>query len=132
MLTDQLPRWLTFIIGWVVGGLALAFIIVAVRPQLVTRVQSVPAAPIALPAQPHDGDDRSLGLVDRRRAHDRGDRGAHDRRTDDESPDCAANNSSQGDRSADHRARHPDDVVGVPSAGTRMRPTGQRVCIVRA
>jgi serine protease DegS len=48
MQTDQLPRWLTFIIGWVVGGLALAFIIVALRPQLVTRVQSAPPAPIAL------------------------------------------------------------------------------------
>ena len=44
MLTTQLPRWLTFIIGWVVGGLALAFIIVAVRPELLTRGQLAPRA----------------------------------------------------------------------------------------
>jgi Do/DeqQ family serine protease len=37
MLTNQVPRWLTFIIGWVVGGLALAFIIVAVRPELLSH-----------------------------------------------------------------------------------------------
>lgn len=42
-----MPRWLTFIIGWVVGGLALAFIIVALRPQLLTR--NLAAAPL-LPA----------------------------------------------------------------------------------
>ena len=50
MLTSQLPRWLTFIIGWVVGGFALAFIIVALRPQLVTRAQIVQPAPIAMSA----------------------------------------------------------------------------------
>jgi Do/DeqQ family serine protease len=49
-----MPRWLTFIIGWVVGGLALAFIIVALRPQLLTHIQvaapiltAAPSAPIA-------------------------------------------------------------------------------------
>jgi Do/DeqQ family serine protease len=48
MLTNQLPRWLTFIIGWVVGGLALAFIIVAVRPELLSHDRSArAAAPIA-------------------------------------------------------------------------------------
>jgi serine peptidase DegS len=53
MQTTQLPRWLTFIIGWVVGGLALAFIIVALRPELLTHApiavpvtRAVPAAPI--------------------------------------------------------------------------------------
>ena len=46
MLRNQLPRWLTFIIGWVVGGLALAFIIVALRPQLLTHT------PAALPPTP--------------------------------------------------------------------------------
>jgi Do/DeqQ family serine protease len=51
MLTNQLPRWLTFIIGWVVGGLALAFIIVALRPQLLARAPLAPAAaPVALAA----------------------------------------------------------------------------------
>jgi S1-C subfamily serine protease len=48
MLTNQLPRWLTFIIGWVVGGLALAFIIVAARPELLSHDRSArAAAPIA-------------------------------------------------------------------------------------
>lgn len=52
-MPNQLPRWLTFIIGWAVGGLALAFIIVALRPQLLTREptaalpeRTAPAAPI--------------------------------------------------------------------------------------
>jgi S1-C subfamily serine protease len=44
MLTTQLPRWLTFIIGWVIGGLALAFVIVALRPQLLVRAPIAPAA----------------------------------------------------------------------------------------
>jgi serine peptidase DegS len=47
-----MPRWLTFIIGWVVGGLALAFIIVALRPELLARVPVAPpivAAPAAAP-----------------------------------------------------------------------------------
>jgi len=51
MLTPQLPRWLTFIIGWVIGGLALAFVIVALRPQLLVRAPIAPAAgPVALSA----------------------------------------------------------------------------------
>jgi serine protease DegS len=37
MLTPQLPRWLTFIIGSVIGGLALAFIIVVLKPQLLAH-----------------------------------------------------------------------------------------------
>src|SRR3984957_21016077 len=51
MQRAQLPRWLTFIIGWVVGGLALAFIIVALRPGLLTRPPIEPApSPVALSA----------------------------------------------------------------------------------
>jgi Do/DeqQ family serine protease len=51
MLRNQLPRWLTFIIGWVVGGLALAFIIVALRPELLTRTPvALPPTPVALSA----------------------------------------------------------------------------------
>jgi serine peptidase DegS len=51
MLTPQLPRWLTFIIGWVVGGLALAFIIVAMRPELLAHAPiAAPASPVALSA----------------------------------------------------------------------------------
>ncbi|HEY5102827.1 MAG TPA: trypsin-like peptidase domain-containing protein [Steroidobacteraceae bacterium] len=49
-----MSRWLTFIIGWVVGGLALAFVIVALRPQLLNHrelaapiLASAPTAPIA-------------------------------------------------------------------------------------
>jgi S1-C subfamily serine protease len=45
-----MSRWLTFIIGWVVGGLALAFVIVALRPQLLSHpLESAPivaAAPV--------------------------------------------------------------------------------------
>jgi len=51
MLRNQLPRWLTFIIGWVVGGLALAFIIVALRPELLTHTPAaLPPTPVALSA----------------------------------------------------------------------------------
>ena len=51
MLTNQFPRWLTFIIGWVVGGLALAFIIVAVRPELLNHdPMARPAGPVAASA----------------------------------------------------------------------------------
>jgi Do/DeqQ family serine protease len=35
-MPTQFPRWLTFIIGWAVGGLALAFVIVAIWPRLLT------------------------------------------------------------------------------------------------
>ena len=45
MLPTQLPRWLTFIIGWVVGGLALAFVIVALRPELLIHTQKIEPAP---------------------------------------------------------------------------------------
>jgi Do/DeqQ family serine protease len=39
-MPTQFPRWLTFIIGWAVGGLALAFVIVAIWPRLLTREPS--------------------------------------------------------------------------------------------
>src|ERR1700733_2528931 len=55
MLTTQLPRWLTFIIGWVVGGLALAFIIVAIRPELLTHAPLAPAVAGAAPSAPIPG-----------------------------------------------------------------------------
>jgi len=55
MLTTQLPRWLTFIIGWVVGGLALAFIIVAIRPDLLTHAPIPQAQSGAAPAAPLPG-----------------------------------------------------------------------------
>ncbi len=46
-----MPRWLTFIIGWVIGGLALAFIIVALRPELLTHTPiAPPPIPVALSA----------------------------------------------------------------------------------
>lgn len=51
-----MPRWLTFIIGWVVGGLALAFIIVALRPELLNHVQiaaPIVAAPATAPIAGH-------------------------------------------------------------------------------
>jgi serine peptidase DegS len=51
-----MPRWLTFIIGWVVGGLALAFIIVALRPELLSRVPVAPpilTAPASAPIAGH-------------------------------------------------------------------------------
>src|ERR1700733_2624380 len=44
-MPTQLPRWLTFIVGWAVGGLAPAFVIVAIWPQLLYREPT--AAPIA-------------------------------------------------------------------------------------
>jgi serine protease DegS len=50
-MATQLPRWLTFIIGWAVGGLALAFVIVAIWPQLLARepttapIVSAPSVP---------------------------------------------------------------------------------------
>ena len=50
-----MPRWLTFIIGWVVGGLALAFIIVALRPQLLTHIQVAPPILAAAPSAPIAG-----------------------------------------------------------------------------
>lgn len=38
-MTNKMPRWLSFTTRWVVGGLALAFIIVALRPELLNRTQ---------------------------------------------------------------------------------------------
>jgi Do/DeqQ family serine protease len=55
MQTKQLPRWLTFIIGWVIGGLALAFIIVAVRPELLSHDPMARAAAPAAPSAPVPG-----------------------------------------------------------------------------
>jgi Do/DeqQ family serine protease len=43
-MPTPLPRWLTFLIGWAVGGLALAFIIVAIWPRLLTHERA--AAPL--------------------------------------------------------------------------------------
>jgi serine protease DegS len=37
LLNTKMLRWLSFFTGWVVGGLALAFIIVALRPELLSR-----------------------------------------------------------------------------------------------
>jgi len=50
-----MPRWLTFIIGWVVGGLALAFIIVALRPELLTHAPIAPQVALAPPSAPIPG-----------------------------------------------------------------------------
>ena len=36
-MLERLGRGLTFVVGSVVGGLALAFVIVAVRPDLIRR-----------------------------------------------------------------------------------------------
>ena len=47
-MLERFGRGLTFVVGSVVGGLALAFIIVAIRPDLIRRV---PAAAV-LPAMP--------------------------------------------------------------------------------
>ena len=51
-MLNRLGRGLIFIVGSVVGGLALAFLIVAVRPDLIRResVTSGPAAPPLAPA----------------------------------------------------------------------------------
>src|SRR6185312_8692801 len=46
-MLERLGRGLTFVVGSVVGGLALAFLIVAIRPDLVRR-----AAPPSLPVLP--------------------------------------------------------------------------------
>jgi Do/DeqQ family serine protease len=54
-MPNQLPRWLTFIIGWAVGGLALAFVIVAIRPQLLTREPSAALPERTAPAPPIPG-----------------------------------------------------------------------------
>jgi serine protease DegS len=54
-MLERLGRGLTFVVGSVVGGLALAFVIVAVRPDLIRRVGApvIPALPaISAPALP--------------------------------------------------------------------------------
>jgi Do/DeqQ family serine protease len=47
MMLERLGRGLTFVIGSVVGGLALAFVIVAVRPDLIRRPVAAPVLPAA-------------------------------------------------------------------------------------
>lgn len=49
-MLQQLGRGLTFIAGSVVGGLALAFVIVALRPDLIRRSPEVVARPASVPA----------------------------------------------------------------------------------
>jgi serine protease DegS len=49
-MLERLSRGLTFIAGSVVGGLALAFVIVAVRPDLIRGHTAARPAPAALPA----------------------------------------------------------------------------------
>ena len=47
-MLERLGRGLTFVVGSIVGGLALAFVIVAVRPDLIRR----PAPPVSVPSAP--------------------------------------------------------------------------------
>src|ERR1700747_1157260 len=49
-MLEHLGRGLTFVVGSVVGGLALAFLIVAMRPDLIRGRATPPAAPAAAPA----------------------------------------------------------------------------------
>jgi len=49
-MLEHLGRGLTFVAGSVVGGLALAFLIVAVRPELIRGRAAPPAAPAAAPS----------------------------------------------------------------------------------
>ena len=49
-MLEHLGRGLTFVAGSVVGGLALAFLIVAMRPDLIRGRATPPAAPVAAPA----------------------------------------------------------------------------------
>jgi serine protease DegS len=53
-MLERLGRGLTFVVGSVVGGLALAFLIVAVRPDLIRRgvAPVLPMPVVAAPAQP--------------------------------------------------------------------------------
>src|SRR3569833_4549797 len=55
-MLERLGRGLTFVVGSVVGGLALAFLIVAVRPDLVRRgaapVLQMPPVSASAPAVP--------------------------------------------------------------------------------
>ena len=49
-MLENLGRGLTFVAGSVVGGLALAFLIVAMRPDLIRGRATPPAAPLTAPA----------------------------------------------------------------------------------
>jgi serine peptidase DegS len=49
-MLDSLGRGLTFILGSVIGGLALAFLIVALRPELIRGVPVPAPAPLVAPA----------------------------------------------------------------------------------
>jgi serine protease DegS len=51
MMLERFGRGLTFVVGSVVGGLALAFVIVAVRPDLIRR-GAAPVLPIMPPVTP--------------------------------------------------------------------------------
>jgi serine protease DegS len=53
-MLERLGRGLTFVVGSVVGGLALAFLIVAVRPELIRRgvTPSLPPPVVSQPAVP--------------------------------------------------------------------------------
>jgi serine protease DegS len=53
-MLERLGRGLTFVVGSVVGGLALAFLIVAVRPELIRRgvAPSLPVPVVSQPALP--------------------------------------------------------------------------------
>ncbi|MGH8209057.1 MAG: S1C family serine protease [Steroidobacteraceae bacterium] len=50
-MLERLGRGLTFVVGSVVGGLALAFLIVAVRPDLIRR-EAAPALPMPVVSSP--------------------------------------------------------------------------------
>jgi len=50
-MLERLGRGLTFVVGSVVGGLALAFLIVAVRPDLIRRTVA-PSLPLPVASQP--------------------------------------------------------------------------------
>ena len=51
---ERLGRGLTFVVGSVVGGLALAFLIVAVRPDLIRR-EIAPSLPLPVASRPDFG-----------------------------------------------------------------------------
>ena len=51
-MLEHLGRGLTFLAGSVVGGLALAFLIVAARPDLIRGRRAPPAAPVPTPVAP--------------------------------------------------------------------------------
>jgi Do/DeqQ family serine protease len=51
-MLERLGRGLTFVVGSIVGGLALAFVIVAIRPDLIRRPAQTTFAPSPPPATP--------------------------------------------------------------------------------